>query len=45
MAIDLSGITFSNQADVVPLSGVEEIVNTGSANALAGNERRNHWNW
>ena len=38
MAIDLSGITFSNQADVVPLSGVEEIVNTGSANTLAGND-------
>jgi hypothetical protein len=38
MAINLSGITFSNRADVVPLSGVEEIVNTGSANTLAGSD-------
>jgi hypothetical protein len=38
MTIDLSSITFSNRADVVPLSGVEEIVNTSSANTLAGND-------
>jgi hypothetical protein len=38
MAIELSGITFSNRADVVPLSGVERIVNTGNANTLAGND-------
>jgi len=38
MAINLSSITFSNQADVVPLSGMEQIVNSGIANTLAGND-------
>jgi len=38
MAIELSGITFTNRADVVPVSGVEEILNTGIANTLAGND-------
>jgi hypothetical protein len=38
MAIDLSNIIFSEQDDVVPLSGTEEIVNTGIANALGGND-------
>jgi hypothetical protein len=38
MVIDLSNIIFSDQDDVVPLSGMEEIVNTGIANALGGND-------
>ena len=38
MAIELSNITFTDQDDVVPLSGVEEILNTGIANTLAGND-------
>lgn len=39
MAIELSNLTFTDQADVVPVSGVEEISNTGMANTLAGNDR------
>jgi len=39
MAIALSNLTFTNQADIVPASGVEEIVNTGIANTLAGNDK------
>jgi hypothetical protein len=38
MAIELSNLTFTNQADVVPPFGMEEILNTGVANTLAGNE-------
>jgi hypothetical protein len=38
MAIELSNITFTDQDDIVPLSGVEQILNTGVANALAGND-------
>jgi hypothetical protein len=38
MAIDLSTIMFTTWADVVPPFGVEEIVNTGIANTLAGND-------
>ena len=38
MAIELSNITFTDQDDVVPASGVQEIVNTGVANTLAGND-------
>jgi hypothetical protein len=38
MAIELSNIIFTDQDDVVPVSGVEEIVNTGIANTLAGND-------
>jgi hypothetical protein len=38
MAIELSNLTFTNQADVVPPFGVDEIVNTGVANTLAGND-------
>jgi hypothetical protein len=38
MAIELSNLTFTNQADVVPMSGVEQILNTGIANTLAGND-------
>jgi hypothetical protein len=38
MPIELSNIIFTNQDDIVPLSGVEEIVNTGSANTFAGND-------
>jgi hypothetical protein len=39
MAIELSSLTFTNQDDIVPMSGVEEILNTGIANTLAGNDR------
>jgi hypothetical protein len=38
MAIELSSLTFTNQADIVPPSGVEPILNTGIANSLAGND-------
>ena len=38
MAIDLSNLTFTEQDDIVPESGVEQIVNTGIANTLAGND-------
>jgi hypothetical protein len=38
MAIELSNLTFTEQDDIVPLSGVEEILNTGIANTLAGND-------
>jgi len=38
MAIELSNLTFTEQDDIVPQSGVEEIVNTGLANTLAGND-------
>jgi len=38
MAIELSNITFTEQDDIVPPSGVEPIFNTGIANTLAGNE-------
>ena len=38
MAIELSNLTFTEQDDIVPASGVEQIVNTGIANTLAGEE-------
>jgi hypothetical protein len=38
MAIELSNLTFTDQDDIVPLSGVEQILNTGVANTLAGND-------
>jgi len=38
MAIELSNLTFTEQDDIVPASGVEEIVNTGIANTLAGDD-------
>jgi hypothetical protein len=38
MAIELSTLTFTNQADIVPQSGTEEITNTGIANTLGGND-------
>jgi hypothetical protein len=38
MAIELSNLTFTNEDDIVPASGVEEIVNTNIANTLAGND-------
>jgi hypothetical protein len=38
MAIELSDITFTEQDDIVPASGVEEIFNTGIVNTLAGND-------
>jgi hypothetical protein len=39
MAIELSNLTFTNQADVVPVFGMEQIFNSGIANTLAGNDR------
>jgi hypothetical protein len=39
MAIELSNLTFTEQDDIVPASGVEQILNTGIANTLAGNDR------
>jgi hypothetical protein len=38
MAIELSNLTFTNQADIVPVSGVDQILNTGVANTLAGDD-------
>jgi len=38
MAIELSNVTFTEQDDVVPASGVEKILNTGIANTLAGDD-------
>jgi len=38
MAIELSNLTFTEQDDIVPVSGVEQIVNTGIANTLAGKD-------
>jgi hypothetical protein len=38
MAIELSSITFTDQADIVPVSGVEEIRNDGIVNTLAGDD-------
>ena len=38
MAIELSTITFTEQDDVVPLSGVEIILNNGITNTFAGND-------
>jgi hypothetical protein len=39
MAIKLSNLTFTEQDDIVPVFGVEVILNTGIANTLAGNDR------
>jgi hypothetical protein len=39
MAIELSNLRFTDEDDIVPASGVEQILNTGVANALAGNDR------
>src|SRR4028119_1294758 len=38
MTIELSSLTFTNGADIVPESGEEDIVNSGIANTLAGND-------
>jgi len=38
MAIELSNIMFTDQDDIVPSSGAEEIVNHGIANTLDGND-------
>jgi len=38
MAIELSNVIFTNQDDIVPSSGVEQIVNTGLTNTLAGKD-------
>ena len=38
MAIQLSDITFTDEDDIVPVSGVDQIFNPGIANTLAGND-------
>src|SRR4028118_225519 len=38
MPIELSDITFTEQADFIAESGEEEILNTGIINTLAGND-------
>src|SRR4028118_963192 len=38
MPIELSTLTFTEQDDIVPASGVEQILNTGVANTLAGDD-------
>jgi hypothetical protein len=38
MAIELSNVTFTEQDDIVPASGMEEIVNSAITNTLAGND-------
>jgi len=38
MAIELSNLTFTDQDDIVPQFGEEELVNTGITNTLAGND-------
>ena len=38
MAIELSNLTFTDEDDIVPVSGVEEILNTGIANTLGGDD-------
>jgi hypothetical protein len=38
MAIELSSLTFTDEDDIVPVSGIEEIFNTGIANTLAGDD-------
>jgi hypothetical protein len=38
MALELSTIWFTNQDDIVPASGVQQIFNTGIANTLDGND-------
>jgi len=39
MTIELSNVTFTQQTDVIPAFGIEDIVNTGIANTLAGNDQ------
>jgi hypothetical protein len=38
MVLELSNIIFTDQDDSIPSSGVEQILNTGIANTLAGND-------
>ena len=38
MAIELSNLMFTDEDDIVPQSGEEQILNTGVANTLAGND-------
>jgi len=38
MTVELSTITFTEQDDIVPVSGVEQIFNTGIANTFSGND-------
>lgn len=39
MVLELSNLMFTDQDDIVPASGVEQILNTGVANTLAGNDQ------
>ncbi len=39
MTIELSNLTFTEQDDIVPASGIEKIFNTAIANTLAGNDK------
>ena len=38
MVIELSDLTFTNQADIILARGVDQLVNNGSANTLDGND-------
>jgi hypothetical protein len=38
MAIELSNLTFTEQDDIIPVFGAEQIVNTGITNTLAGGD-------
>lgn len=38
MTIELSGLTFTNKADIVPQSGADQILNQGTANTLGGKD-------
>jgi len=38
MAIELSSLTFTDEDDIVPVFGVEQIFNTGIANTFSGND-------
>ena len=38
MAIELSNLTFTDEDDIVPASGVDQIFNTGIANTLGGKD-------
>jgi hypothetical protein len=38
MAVELSNLTFTNKADLIPQSGIDELTNTGIARTLGGND-------
>jgi hypothetical protein len=38
MTIELSSLTFTNKADIIPQSGTEQIINNGIANTLDGSD-------